>query len=227
MERISQNNWTNFFYEPLKICTYESLTQTINFLKNNLKVNWPLCEASALFLTVNWLSQDQLWSSWDDTAFHPMLTHFRPTFSPCRNQVVGFLLAKCLKNIFHRCFSNILLVKTNNLVYPYGLITPFLIHWIWNFPLKFPSLGQSWVLKSKFTSAVRKNNFLVCGIICYLSSRIFIIARFYFIPHLEHEIRRWNLKYTTKEKKLEWFRGSSTSKRLKFEVEKVKVREKE
>ena len=128
----------NFFYEPLKICTYESLTQTINFLKNNLKVNWPLCEASALFLTVNWLSQDQLWSSWDDTAFHPMLTHFRPMFSPCRNQVVGFLLAKCLKNIFHRCFSNILLVKTNNLVYPYGLITPFLIHWIWNFPLKFP-----------------------------------------------------------------------------------------
>ena len=91
-----------FFYEPLKICTYESLTQTINFLKNNLKVNWPLCEASALFLTVNWLSQDQLWSSWDDTAFHPMLTHFRPMFSPCRNQVVGFLLAKCLKNICQR-----------------------------------------------------------------------------------------------------------------------------
>ena len=64
-----------------------------------------------------------------------LLTHFRPMFHLCRNQVVGFYEKNVWKylwksdilrkdaallkmSLFRRCFSNNLLVKTNYLIYP-------------------------------------------------------------------------------------------------------------
>ena len=68
------------------------------------------------------------------------LTHFRPMLHLCRNQVVGRWPSCLLKmSLFHTYFSNILLVKTNYLVYPW--VGSKMVWWWCN---KFSLLVEHW-----------------------------------------------------------------------------------